>query len=409
MQTKNPERFLKIAAFTIGLVILCGGTFLNAKNFDTPVNAKLTSASATDFDTYSIPTKIGTCEQSATQANEIIEVQVKNLDKFFTGEMPFNPEFVDPVTAGILGKHLTVTTMRPNEIYQFAVQDGQTTFWKCVLEKHPFFELSEQKPENTSAFLAQTQTFEKEIKKYEYNVLEQKEVDKFLNFVNSPNGEPILETTVVNSAGEVFFKIFEIEKTDTNYDALRQALRMRVGVTNLRPAVFGVDSYYWTWGENANMAASVFSVQNRIFGVSYQTIHFGAVRRVIEGLQADFQKLADKLDYLKKFDPKQFADLTISEFEKMGESDFGTEVWKRLNALDQKDSPLTADVLKVNLSEPTQTESTEPTATEPTETTTVAPAENSTTVETPAEPQNFEPIEIPADVQPTDELVPAAL
>ena len=140
------------------------------------------------------------------QSNETIEVQVENLDKFLSGELPLDLGLTDPITAGLLGNRITSEIVQSGRFYKFAVQDGQTTFWKCVLEKHPIFTVIEREPE--SSFFAKTETFQSEVKKYSYNILEQKEVDQFLNFVNSPNGEPILETTAVNSEGEVFFKNF---------------------------------------------------------------------------------------------------------------------------------------------------------------------------------------------------------
>ncbi|MCF7845687.1 MAG: hypothetical protein K9L85_00435 [Candidatus Peribacteraceae bacterium] len=347
MKTKNPERFLKIAAFTIGLAILIGGTLTNAKNssFVEKIDASLNSASATSFDSYSIPTKIGSCEQTSTpQNNETITAVAANLDTVLAEGAPLDTQFIDPITAGVLSGRLETDTVISGKKYDFTVTDGQTSFWKCLLNKHPLLSVAESAMVN-DGFLSETRTFSKNVTEFDYSVGAQQEVSQFLNFVDAPNGEPILETTALNSTGEIFFKIFEMKKSETNYNELRKALRNRVGVTNLRPAVFGDDSYYWMWGENNKMAASVFTSGDTIFGVSYQTIHFKAIRRVMESLQTAFAELARKVEYLHKLNSK-YADLTIFKFDQLSEEDFGSSIWQNLEKFGG--SNLSANILEVS-------------------------------------------------------------
>ncbi|MFH0776806.1 MAG: hypothetical protein V1936_04310 [Patescibacteria group bacterium] len=363
MQNKNPGRFLKVAAFTLGLGIMVAGTFANEKNAGTVASfdANLNAASATAIDS-AIPNKIGVCEQTATaQANQKIIASAANLDTILTGATELESKFIEPIQTAIAAQRLEMQIIEPGKRYEFLVKDGQTAFWKCVLSNNAL--LGDVADTNlASAFLSQADIFAKEIKKIGYAIGSAKEVDQFLNFVNTPDGEPVLETTILNSSGAVFFKVFETELPNfEKYNDLRQALRDRVGVTNLRPAVFGAESYYWMWGENDKMAASVFTAGGKVFGVSYQTAHFKSIRRAIDILQADFDLLEKKVELVKKSNGR-FKDLTIGEFEKLTEDDLGPDLVRKLKALDTP--KVDANSLKVDLleSEPAALMQTEPAA-----------------------------------------------
>ncbi len=437
MQIKKPERFLKIAISAIGLAILVGGVFANGKNssLSPKIDANLGSASATNFDSYSIATKIGACEQTAAaQPNADIFVEAESLDKVLSGATALDLQFIDPIAAAVKAGRLSATAIIPEKKYQFAVTDGQTTFWKCVLENHPLFTVVQDSGDATSNFLSRTNIFTDEVKKFSYVIGGQQEVEQFLNFVGAPHGETILETTVLNSVGEVFYKVFEIEKSDGNYNELRQALRDRVGATNLRPAVFGPDSYYWMWGDNDKMAASVFEADGRIFGVSYQTIHFKAIRRMIESLQNTVNSMQRKVDFVKSLNPT-FADLTVAEFANLTEQDFGPEVWQQLqnfgsdtinlsaNILDAVPAGATEIVIKTNANAEPVTATTEPVAPATAENSeTISPAKTPVAItETPksapteeiATPApaitDLKPLPVPAVTEDSDELIPASL
>lgn len=437
MQIKKPERFLKIAISAIGLAILVGGVFANGKNssLSPKIDANLGSASATNFDDYSIATKIGACEQTtAAQPNADIFVAAENLDKVLSGATALDLQFIDPIVAAVSAGRLSATAIIPGAKYQFAVADGQTTFWKCVLENHPLLTVVQDADDATSNFLSRTSIFTDEVKKFSYVIGGQQEVEQFLNFVGAPNGETILETTVLNSAGEVFYKVFELEKTKTNYNELRQALRDRVGTTNLRPAVFGADSYYWMWGDEDKMAASVFEADGKILGVSYQTIHFKSIRRMIDSLQKTVSSMQHKVDFVKSLNPA-FANLTVAEFANMTEQDFELEVWQQLQKFDSDTSNLSANILdavpagateiviKTNANaEPVavSTELVAPAAVKNSETISpvktpvaitedpkIAPTEE---IATPTpDITDLEPLPVPAVTENSDELIPASL
>ncbi|MFA6458563.1 MAG: hypothetical protein WCV72_04235 [Patescibacteria group bacterium] len=438
MQIKKPERFLKIAISAIGLAILVGGVFANGKNssLSPKIDANLGSASATNFDNYSITTKIGACEQTtAAQPNVDIFVEVENLDKVLSGTNALDLEFIDPIAAAVKAGRISSTAIIPGAKYQFAVADGQTTFWKCVLENHPLFTVVQDAGDATSSFLGRTNIFTNEVKKFSYVISQQQEVNQFLNFVVAPHGETILETTVLNPAGEVFFKVFELEYTDSkNYNELRQLLRSRVGVTNLRPSVFGPDSYYWMWGENDKMAASVFIAGNRIFGMSYQTIHFKSIRRMIDSFQSKIAAIEKQIAFVKNLD-HTFDNLTVAEFTNMTEADFTHDIWQKLQSFNADASNLSANILDAAPAGATEiviqtnanaepvvvkTEPITPAAIENSEATT--PTETPATItETPESAPtdeiptptpaitDFEPLPIPTVTENADELIPASL
>ncbi|MCK5471604.1 hypothetical protein KAI54_00235 [Candidatus Gracilibacteria bacterium] len=295
MHHPHPSRFLKTASFVIAFGVLLFGTIFHEKNANLipKIKPNLNEASIAAVTAENlIPIEIGDCQQNAEsdESEKSIFANMGSLDKVITGATVLDLNFWNPLVAAIQEDQIEVKIEESGKEYEFVVKDGQFDFWKCVLTEIPLFSsFSETTMKNK--FFSKTAIFESQIEKFDYTIGNVGEVELFLNFAELPAGHRILETTVL--AGEkTFFKIFEVELFEgMNYNDLRKDLRDRVGITNLRPAVFGTDSYYWMWGEENRMAASVFSIEGKIFGVSYQTAHFHHIRRVIDSLLKEFKNV----------------------------------------------------------------------------------------------------------------------
>ena len=342
MQTKKPDTFLKVASGVLAFGILVFGTLANDKNAGafSDVDASLNQASVIADDANTIPTVVGNCKQntnisilSALQPPQSLFANVDNLDAILTGKASFDAKAMNYLTIAIAQNLVEAKILESGTKYEFVVRDGQVDFWKCMLQKNQLFSSISDATEEVELF-SNTQTFENQIEKFGYSIDTVNEVENFLNFVKLPAGHRVLESTVLNSDGEIFFKIFETELLDSfTYNDLRKDLRSRVGVTNLRPAVFGADSYYWMWGEGDNMAASVFLVGDRVFGVSYQTVHFSHIRRLVDTLREEFPLLLKKVKLAKKQGGK-FENLEISEFEQLTDEDLGNKLVNDLSQLE---------------------------------------------------------------------------
>jgi hypothetical protein len=342
MQTKKPDTFLKVASGVLAFGILVFGTLASEKNSQLlpKVDANLNQASVIADDANTIPTVVGNCKQntnisilSALQPPQSLFANVDNLDAILTGKASFDAKAMNYLTIAIAQNLVEAKILESGTKYEFVVRDGQVDFWKCMLQKNQLFSSISDATEEVELF-SNTQTFENQIEKFGYSIDTVNEVENFLNFVKLPAGHRVLESTVLNSDGEIFFKIFETELLDSfTYNDLRKDLRSRVGVTNLRPAVFGADSYYWMWGEGDNMAASVFLVGDRVFGVSYQTVHFSHIRRLVDTLREEFPLLLKKVKLAKKQGGK-FENLEISEFEQLTDEDLGNKLVNDLSQLE---------------------------------------------------------------------------
>jgi len=356
MPTKKPDTFLKVASGVLAFGILVLGTLANDKNAGilSEVDASLNQASVIADDTNTIPTVVGNCKQnpnisilSALQPPQSLFANVDNLDAILTGKASFDAKAMNYLTIAIAQNLVEAKILESDTKYEFVVRDGQVDFWKCMLQKNQLFSSISDATEEIE-FFSNTQTFENQIEKFGYAIDTVNEVENFLNFVKLPAGHRVLESTVLNSDGEIFFKIFETELMDNfTYNDLRKDLRSRVGVTNLRPAVFGADAYYWMWGEGDNMAASVFLIRDRVFGVSYQTAHFSHIRRLVDTLREEFPLILKKVELAKKQGGK-FEDLGISEFEQLTDEDLGSKLVNDLQQLEKADEIL-AENLTSNL------------------------------------------------------------
>jgi len=296
---KNPKSFLKIASATIAFGVLLFGVFANEKNEQlfSNVEASLNEASVISDSANPIPTVLGNCQQSANlQAKQSIFAQVGNLDAIITGTIPLETKVANALTSAIKSDRLEVKVLKADEKYEFIVKDGQADFWKCILAKDWLF--SSVSAENAT-FFSKTEIFNSQIiEKFGLSIGEINNTDKFLNFVELAGNQQILESTILNAEGEVLFKIFETElkeEDEMTYSDLRKKLRKHVGITNLRPAVFGADSYYWMWGAEEKMAASVFPVGEKVFGVSYQTVNFKSIRRAMDALRDELASPVKKV------------------------------------------------------------------------------------------------------------------
>ncbi len=297
MNNQNSSRFLKSAAFFIAFAILVLGTITHEKNAQlfTGVNPSMSEANVIASEN-TVPSAIGECEQIVLEEeNEEVAAQSKpslfakatSLDDLLTTNTFYDVENMNALGTAITEGLIEGKVLESNKEYEFVVKDQQTEFWKCVLNANPLFDLVSETVEEDE-FLSTTEAFNAQIEKFGYAITETQNTDRFLNFVDLPTGNSILETTVFFE-GETFFKVFETElpEEEMSYNDLRKELRARVGITNLRPAVFDPDSYYWMWGENNKMAATVFSIGDKVFGISYQTNHFKHIRRVIDALRTE--------------------------------------------------------------------------------------------------------------------------
>jgi len=355
MHHPHSSRFLKTASFVIAFGILVFGTLVNEKNanFATAIKPSLNEASiAATTAKNSIPAEIGYCEQNTKNdySEKSIFASADNFDKIITGAAVLDSDFWNPLASAIEEGRIESKIVEPGKEYEFAVKDGQFDFWKCVLAEIPLFSsVSEFSAEND--FFSKTASFESQIKKFGYAAGDVDEVELFLNFVELPADHRILETTVL-AEGETFFKLFEVELLEgTSYNDLRQDLRDLVGITNLRPAVFGADSYYWMWGAEDRMAASVFLIEGKVFGVSYQTAHFKHIRRVVDALLEKFDLLAEKVDIVKSLGGAEFADLTINKFENLDLESLDSEIVEALKQLGNSENisaeNLSSNILKI--------------------------------------------------------------
>jgi len=295
MHHPHPSRFLKTASFVIAFGVLLFGAVFHEKNANLipKIEPNLNEASiAAVTAENSIPTEIGDCQQNAEsdESEKSIFASVSSLDKIITGITIIDLDFWNPLVTAIQEERIEAKIEESGKEYEFVVKDGQFDFWKCVLTEIPLFSsISETTVKNR--FFSKTAIFESQIEKFDYMIGNASEVELFLNFAELPAGHRILETTVL-AEEKTFFKFFEVELLEgMNYNDLRKDLRDRVGITNLRPAVFGTDSYYWMWGEENRMAASVFSIEGKVFGVSYQTAHFRHIRRVVDSLLKEFKNV----------------------------------------------------------------------------------------------------------------------
>lgn len=348
----------------LALGILALGTVFHEKNADifSQLTPKLNEASVVSESSDSVPASVGNCQQnsnlgflSTLQPEISLFATVNNFDDILTGTATFDTAAMSALTAAVASDRIAAKIVQSGAKYQFIVKDGQVEFWKCVLKKNKLFsEVTESQAAKTVEFFSETGTFKKQINNFGYNISESKYVEQFLNFVKLPGGHQILETTVLNPEGEIFFKVFEVEldEEQVTYNDLRQDLRSRVGVTNLRPAVFGADSYYWMWGENDKMAASVFFLQGKVFGISYHTVHFKHIRRVIDGLLEEIRLLVKKVELVKKKESR-FADLKLTEFEQLSDTDLGVSLVRALDQLENADGIL-GEKLSGNILEATE-------------------------------------------------------
>jgi len=352
MKNTNYSRFLKTAAFVLAFGILSIGTLTNEKNADLFAGVDADLSQAKVVGTEAIPVVIGKCVQndsvgtlSALQPSTSLFATVDSIDEIVTGTASFDTQAMDALASAVSEGRVEAKILEPGTRYKFAVKDGQVDFWKCVLKRNQLFSsVVEATGTNAVQFFTKTKTFASIVDEFEYILGGTKQVDQFLNFVELPEGNQVLESTIFNSQGEVFFKIFEVELQDNiSYNDLRQELRNRVGVTNLRPAVFGADSYYWMWGEDNKMAASVLWANGKVFGVSYQTIHFRHVRRVIDMLQDELDLMTDKVEYLQNLKGDEYDNLTFTGFEALDISTLNSYIQEGLKQIENADALLNSD------------------------------------------------------------------
>ena len=290
MQIKNTNTFLKITICTLAFGVLAFGFLTNSKNFESEkINSSLNEASIVIDNTVTIPEALGNCQQiknigTSSMSEQSLFVIADNLDTILSGDISFDTTAMNILTTAIVENRIETKILESNKKYEFVVKDEQLDFWKCVLQENQLF--TSVLEDRETEFFSDTAIFSAQIENFGYAVAEIRIVEQFLNFAKLPAGHQISESTILNSEGAVFFKIFEVELVENfSYNDLRKDLRNRVGITNLRPAVFGADSFYWMWGEKNRMAASVFPIGEKVFGVSYQTAHFRHVRRVIDYLR----------------------------------------------------------------------------------------------------------------------------
>ncbi|MCF7836332.1 hypothetical protein K9N08_00160 [Candidatus Gracilibacteria bacterium] len=348
MPTKKPDTFLKVTSGILAFGILVFGTLANDKNAGilSEMDASLNQASVITDDANTIPTISGNCKQntnisvlSALQPPQSLFASVDNLDAILTGEASFDTKAMNYLTIAIAQNLVEAKILESGTKYEFVVRDGQVNFWKCMLQKNQLFSSITDASEDVE-FLSNTQALENQIEKFGYSIDTVNEIENFLNFIKLPAGHRVLESTVLNSDGEIFFKIFETKLLDSfTYNDLRKDFRSRVGVTNLRPAVFGAESYYWMWGEGDKMAASVFTIGDRVFGISYQTAHFSHIRRVVDALREEFPLLLKKVELVKKQGGK-FENLKITEFEQLTDEDLGSKLVNNLQQLNKANAIL---------------------------------------------------------------------
>jgi hypothetical protein len=356
MKIKNPNSFLKISTGVIALMILVFGTLVQEKNAEvfSSINASLNEASVVVENIEQTSQALADCKLgilSDIQSEKSIFAEINNMDAIIIGDTSIDTDAMNTLTAGISDGRIETKILESGKKYEFVVHDGQVNFWKCILDENQLFSsVSEASEVSDLGFFSETKTFRNQVEKFDYKIKEVEEVPNFLNFIKLPAGHKVLETTALNGGGETFFKLFEIElQSNFSYNDLRKNLRDRVGITNLRPAVFGSDSYYWMWGEKENMAASVFFAGDKVFGISYQTKYFKHIRRVVNALQRELDLMIKKLELVRKKDYR-FRNIKLKEFE---ESDLDAQLVKNIEQLENAEAILSAS-LSGNILEATE-------------------------------------------------------
>jgi hypothetical protein len=363
MQTKNPNTFLKVTSGVLAFGILVLGTVFHEKNTElfSNVHPNLNEASVVTEDANLIPTILGNCEQnsnigvlSALQPEQSLFASVSNLDAVITGTASFDTGAMNALAIAVAENRIEAKIIESGAKYEFIVKDGQINFWKCILNKNELFSSISDAAREVE-FFSNTATFEEQMASFSYGIDKTRNVEQFLNFMKLPDGHQVLETTILNSDGETFFKIFEVElnENEITFNDLRQDLRSRVGVTNLRPAVFGPDSYYWMWGEDDRMAASVFPIEGKVFGVSYQSVHFKHIRRAMDTLRDELPLLVKKVELVRK-KGGMFEDIGITDFENLSQEELGSQTAEALKQLESAEDILAENLASniLELSEP---------------------------------------------------------
>jgi hypothetical protein len=297
MRTKNPERFLKITAFALGLAILAGGTVLSEKNAALFGEFDARSIEASVVATVESP--IGKCAKVGRGAvvtllgvgdNMKIYATKKSDLKNILANQKF--EFTEAISTALTAGSISLVEIEENREYEFTVQDGEPEFWQCVIAASELFENVTIVGENfftTDNLLIKSEEFAKAFADYGYHFGAISRVPKFIDLVELPDSIAVAKRTAY-FFDRPFVQVFEIElNSDIDYLNWKKAIIAKLG--NLNYAAFGENSTYSSWDKKA---ATFFHVEkssekiNRVVAFVYDYNVFRHARRAFKSVAENF-------------------------------------------------------------------------------------------------------------------------